>query len=235
MIDQIGNDFYNLMLDADMAEEVVVTSPSGTQYALKMSATPNTKSSYMQAEREYMFYGVMTFPDAATALALRGSYFTRNRFAGRKYMLCSVIPEPTSQKVATVFFDEVASNIDIARLVETVSTTTGNTEITATVVQADVSAYVAETLQRQQQTTDGNADKTICTVRFPARYTLSKDNVILRYGFEMNPATGVNSLKKIRYRVDSIDTSMMNIGSGGVVTGTIGCQLSVDLRAQAVS
>ena len=235
MIEQIGNDFYNLMLDADMAEEVVVTSPSGTQYSLKMSATPNTKSSYMQAEREYMFYGVMTFPDAATALALRGSYFTRSRFVGRKYMLCSVIPEPTSQLIATVFFDEVASSIDIARLVETVNATTGNTEITATVVQANVSAYVAETLQRQQQTTDGNTDKTICTVRFPARYTLSNSNVILRYGFEMNPATGVNALKKIRYRVDSIDTSMMNIGTGGVVTGTIGCQLSVDLRAQAVS
>ena len=235
MIEQIGNDFYNLMLDADMAEEVVITSPSGTQYSLKMSATPNTKSSYMQAEREYMFYGVMTFPDAATALALRGSYFTRSRFVGRKYMLCSVIPEPTSQLIATVFFDEVASSIDIARLVETVNATTGNTEITATVVKADVSAYVAETLQRQQQTTDGNTDKTICTVRFPARYTLSNSNVILRYGFEMNPATGVNALKKIRYRVDSIDTSMMNIGTGGVVTGTIGCQLSVDLRAQAVS
>jgi hypothetical protein len=234
MIEQIGNDFYNLMQDADMAEEVVVTSPSGTQYALKLSAVPNTKSSYMQAEREYMFYGVMTFPDAATAIALRGSYFVRSRFPTRKYMLVSVIPEPTNAKIASVFAMEATELVDIARLVETVNTTTGNTEITATVVQADVSAYVTETLQRQQQTADGNTDKTICTVRFPARYTLSTSNVILRYGFEMNPATGLNVLKKIRYRVDSIDTSMMHIGAGGVVTGTIGCQLSVDLRAQAV-
>ena len=234
MYEQIGNDFYNLMQEPQMAEEVVVTSPSGVLHALKLSAVPNTKSSYMQAEREYMFYGVMTFPDAATAIALRGCYFTRSRFPTRKYMLVSVIPEPTNAKIANVFVMEATEVIDIAKLTETVSTTTGNTEITATVVQADVSAYVTETMQRQQQTPDGNSDKTICIAKFPARYTLSSSNVILRYGFEMNPATGLNVLKKIRYRVDSIDTSMMNIGAGGVITGTIGCQLSVDTRAQAV-
>jgi hypothetical protein len=235
MYEQAGADFYNLLQDPTMAEDVVITSPSGTQYAQKMSAVPNTKSSYMQAEREYLFYGVMTFPDAATAIALRGSYFVRSRFPTRKYMLVSVIPEPTTPKIANIFAMETTEVIDIARLVETTNATTGNTELGATVVQSGVYAYVTETLQRQQQTTDGNADKTICVAKFPARYTLSNSNIILRYGFEMNPTTGVNALKKIRYRVDSIDTSMMNIGAGNVVTGTIACQLSVDTRGQAVS
>lgn len=234
---EIGENFYEIMLDNDMAEDVTLTDPDGESVTLRMSVIPNTKSSYMQTEREYLLYGVMTFPDEASTIEYRGCYFTRNKYAGRVYILMSTIPEPSDSRLATVFVEQCNNKVDIAYLENVEDPNTGDIVTVPTVFAEDVDVYVTSKLQREQETQDGNLDRTIWTMTMPAAYTIAQGQVVLMNGFVEkdvvvnNVSTKQNVLEKKRYRVDSIDASMMSVIGDGQIVGTVTVQLSDDLRA----
>lgn len=220
-----GNDFYSTIVD--MGEEITfLTEPEIKQFAsIAPHRTTNT------TDGAYWYRGAMTFDGVEQQNKLIGEYFTRQTNAGPKNILTAVMPENSTPKVATVYAVECNETVDIISHYQgTGEYDKYNQEIVEPVYLAkNVACYMTDTLERVDSETAGYIVKTVTNITIPAKFTLSSENIVLKNSFVFDSEQNKNVYKQIKYKVESISTSMMDIVDGNPV-GILKCLLTEDIR-----
>lgn len=220
-----GNDFYSIIVD--MGEEVTfLTEPEIKQFAsIKPHRTTNT------TDGAYWYRGAMTFDDVDQQNSLIGEYFTRQTNAGPKNILASVMPENSTPKVATVYTVECNETVDIISHYEGTGEYDkfGQEIMTPVYLAKNVDCYMTETLERVDSETPGYIVKTVTNLTIPAKFTISSENVVLKNSFVFDSEKNENVYMPVKYKVESIDTSMMDVVNGKIV-GILKCLLTGDMR-----
>lgn len=220
-----GNDFYSTIVD--MGEEITfLTEPEIKQFAsIAPHRTTNT------TDGAYWYRGAMTFDGVEQQNKLIGEYFTRQTNAGPKNILTAVMPENSTPKVATVYAVECNETVDIISHYQgTGEYDKYNQEIVEPVYLAkNVACYITDTLERVDSETAGYIVKTVTNITIPAKFTLSSENIVLKNSFVFDSEQNKNVYKQIKYKVESISTSMMDIVDGNPV-GILKCLLTEDIR-----
>lgn len=220
-----GIDFYSTIVD--MGEEITfLTDPPIKQYAsIAMHRTTNT------TDGAYWYYGAMTFDSVEQQNTLIGEYFTRQTNSGPKNILTSVMPENTTPRVGTVYTVECNETVDIISHYEgTGEYNDFGEEIMEPVYLAKgIDCYMTMTLERLNNETAGSFIQTISTITLPAKTTISEQNIVLKNSFIFDETQKKNVYQQVKYRVESIDTSMMDVVDGKIV-GVLKCLLTEDRR-----
>lgn len=219
-----GMDFYATIVD--MGEEITfLTDPEIKQYAsIAMHRTTNT------TDGAYWYYGAMTFDSVEQQNKLIGEYFTRQTNSGPKNILTAVMPENTTPRVATVYSVECNETVDIVSHYELGEPDKyGNQSEEPVYLEKGVDCYMTMTLERVDNETTGSFVTTITNLIIPAKVTLSTNNIVLKNSFVFDSATKKNVYQPVKYRVESIDTSMMDVVDGETV-GVLKCLLTEDRR-----
>lgn len=219
-----GMDFYSTIVY--MGEEVTfLTDPEIKQYAsIAMHRTTNT------TDGSYWYYGAMTFDSVDQQNKLIGEYFTRQTNKGPKNILTAVMPENTTPRMATVYSVECNETVDIVSHYELSEPDKyGKQEEVPVYLAKNVDCYMTMTLERVDNGITGSFVQTITNLILPAKFTLSTDNVIMKNSFVFDDEQKKNVYTPIKYRVESIDTSMMDVVDGNPV-GILKCLLTEDRR-----
>lgn len=219
-----GMDFYSTIVD--MGEEVTfLTYPEIKQYAsIAMHRTTNT------TDGSYWYYGAMTFDSVDQQNKLIGEYFTRQTNKGPKNILTAVMPENTTPRMATVYSVECNETVDIVSHYELSEPDKyGKQEEVPVYLAKSVDCYMTMTLERVDNGITGSFVQTITNLILPAKFTLSTENVIMKNSFVFDDEQKKNVYQPIKYRVESIDTSMMDVVDGSPV-GILKCLLTEDRR-----
>lgn len=219
-----GMDFYSTIVD--MGEEVTfLTDPEIKQYAsIAMHRTTNT------TDGSYWYYGAMTFDSVDQQNKLIGEYFTRQTNKGPKNILTAVMPENTTPRMATVYSVECNETVDIVSHYDLSEPDKyGKQEEVPVYLAKNVDCYMTMTLERVDNGITGSFVQTITNLILPAKFTLSTDNVIMKNSFVFDNEQKKNVYTPIKYRVESIDTSMMDVVDGNPV-GILKCLLTEDRR-----
>lgn len=216
-----GEDFYTTIVE--LGEEIIfLTDPQIKQYA---SITPQRSTN--TTDGAYWYTGAMTFDGVDQQNKLIGEYFTRQTNAGPKNILTAVMPENTTPKLATVYSVECNEVVDIVSYYEKGKDEYGDPVDTPVYLAKDVDCYMTMTLERVDNASAGYFVQTITNLVIPAKYTLSSKSVVMKNTFVFDETEKKNVYKKIPYRVESIDTSMMDVVDGQVV-GVLKCLLTED-------
>lgn len=216
-----GEDFYATIVE--LGEEITfLTDPEIKQFAsIAMHRTTNT------TDGAYWYYGAMTFDGVEQQNKLIGEYFTRQTNAGPKNILTAVMPENSTPKMATVYSVECNEVVDIISHYDKSKDEYGDPIDIPVYLAKDVDCYMTMTLERVDNASAGYFVQTITNLILPAKYTLSTESVVMKNSFVFNDKEKKNVYTKIPYRVESIDTSMMDVVDGQIV-GILKCLLTED-------
>lgn len=216
-----GEDFYATIVE--LGEEITfLTDPEIKQFAsIAMHRTTNT------TDGAYWYYGAMTFDGVEQQNRLIGEYFTRQTNAGPKNILTAVMPENSTPKMATVYSVECNEVVDIISHYDKSKDEYGDPVDIPVYLAKDVDCYMTMTLERVDNASAGYFVQTITNLILPAKYTLSTESVVMKSSFVFNDKEKKNVYTKIPYRVESIDTSMMDVVDGQIV-GILKCLLTED-------
>lgn len=216
-----GEDFYATIVE--LGEEITfLTDPEIKQFAsIAMHKTTNT------TDGAYWYYGAMTFDGVEQQNRLIGEYFTRQTNAGPKNILTAVMPENSTPKMATVYSVECNEVVDIISHYDKSKDEYGDPVDIPVYLAKDVDCYMTMTLERVDNASAGYFVQTITNLVLPAKYTLSTESVVMKNSFVFNDKGKKNVYTKIPYRVESIDTSMMDVVDGQIV-GILKCLLTED-------
>lgn len=216
-----GEDFYATIVE--LGEEITfLTDPEIKQFAsIAMHRTTNT------TDGAYWYYGAMTFDGVEQQNKLIGEYFTRQTNAGPKNILTAVMPENSTPKMATVYSVECNEVVDIISHYDKSKDEYGDPVDIPVYLAKDVDCYMTMTLERVDNASAGYFVQTITNLILPAKYTLSTESVVMKNSFVFNDKEKKNVYTKIPYRVESIDTSMMDVVDGQIV-GILKCLLTED-------
>lgn len=220
-----GNDFYATIVE--MGEEITfLTEPNIIRYA---SIAPHRITN--TTDGAYWYRGAMTFDSVEEQNKLIGEYFTRQTNAGPKYILTSVMPENTTPKMATVYAVECNEVVDVISHYQDTGEVDkyGEPIIEPVYLAQDIDVYMTMTLERIQTETPGGFIETKTVIWLPAKTTISSSNIVLKQSFVFDKKLQKNVYSKIKYRVESIDTSMMDIVNEQPV-GVVKCLLTEDKR-----
>lgn len=216
-----GEDFYATIVE--LGEEITfLTDPEIKQFAsIAMHRTTNT------TDGAYWYYGAMTFDGVEQQNKLIGEYFTRQTNAGPKNILTAVMPENSTPKMATVYSVECNEVVDIISHYDKSKDEYGDPIDIPVYLAKDVDCYMTMTLERVDNASTGYFVQTITNLILPAKYTLSTESVVMKSSFVFDDTEKKNVYTKIPYRVESIDTSMMDVVDGQIV-GILKCLLTED-------
>lgn len=216
-----GEDFYATIVE--LGEEITfLTDPEIKQFAsIAMHRTTNT------TDGAYWYYGAMTFDGVEQQNKLIGEYFTRQTNAGPKNILTAVMPENSTPKMATVYSVECNEVVDIISHYDKSKDEYGDPIDIPVYLAKNVDCYMTMTLERVDNASAGYFVQTITNLILPAKYTLSTESVVMKSSFVFNDKEKKNVYTKIPYRVESIDTSMMDVVDGQIV-GILKCLLTED-------
>lgn len=222
----IGNNFYNMLMD--MGEDYTITTLDGGEFTGKLSITTQKYSRLME-EREYLLQGVATFPDLESQEKFRGCYFTRNIDFPNTYIMISVIPEPTDERIGSVYCVECNAIVTLANL-EMQTDEKGDTIAVPVPYAEDIKVYFDTTLQKQRKSSDGNFENTKYYMQMPAHYGIMEDQVVIKKSLMWDDEEKGFKLKDRRYRVESVTTSMTRMDADGNIYGICDVQMSIDTR-----
>lgn len=223
----IGKNFHNLILD--MGEDYSLETKDGEEWLGKISIVAKTASSYMMAEREYLFNGTATFPNIEAQTDFRGCYFTRQINPNMVYILVSTTPKDTTEYVADIYAVGCNASVSLAYAKE-ITTDRGNRKIVPEIYVEDVSVYWDSTLQKQRRSSDGNFDQSLYFMQIPARFGLAQDEIVIRKMPQYNEKTKQNEWVDTKFRVESIDVAMISPNIDGDTSGILDVHMSLDTR-----
>ncbi len=222
MEDIRGEDFYNVI--KDLGEKIIFTDTGNVQYA---SLKPNMLNKAIgTTDGAYWFTGVMTFDNMEQQERSVGAYFKRSTQPNSTCMLFSVFPENTTQHVAITHVVECNEKVDIAYYEFSDEFNEYGSPVSNKVyVHKDVDVYITSFNKDARDTAPGAMEETITYMTIPAKYAVSTKNVIMKNRLVFNETTKETELKKIPYRIESIDMSMMDVAEKGEYVGLIKCML----------
>lgn len=213
-----GLDFYETVVD--MGEEITfLTNPTIKQFA---SITPHRTTN--KTDGSYWYTGAMTFDGIDQQNSLIGEYFIRQTNPIPKNILIKAMPENTTPNMATVYSIECNEKIDIISHYEkTGQLNEYGEEIESPVYLAkDVDTYMTMSFAKLEDSTPGRIVKTVTNFTLPAKFTLSEQNIILKKTFVFDQKEKANKYEFVKYKIESIDTSMMDFVNNKPV-GTLKC------------
>lgn len=223
----IGKNFHNLILD--MGEDYSLETKDGEEWVGKISIVAKTASSYMMAEREYLFNGTATFPNIEAQTDFRGCYFTRQINPNMTYILVSTTPKDTTEYVADIYAVGCNASVSLAYAKE-ITTDRGNRKIVPEIYVEDIPVYWDSTLQKQRRSSDGNFDQSLYFMQIPARFGLAQDEIVIRKMPQYNEKTKKNEWVDTKFRVESIDVAMISPNIDGAASGILDVHMSLDTR-----
>lgn len=224
----IGNNFYELMQNGYNADDYTLTTFSGEEFTGKISLAVQRYSRVLE-EKEFLLQGVATFPGIEAQETFRGCYFVRETDPMNTYIMVSIVPEPTDERIGQIYCVECNETVTLANL-ETHTNDKFDEVMEPVPFAEDVKVYFDTTLQRQKSGSDGNFDVTSYYMQMPAYYGISEDQVVLRKTFKWDENQKKNVIAYKRYRVQSVTTSMMKIDEEGNIYGIVDVQMSADTR-----
>ena len=234
-IDVKAEDFYDAIVDLGetiefLPKAVPDTMPEGINEGSLIqhaSIAPNrANKAVATTEGAYLFTGNITFDNMKQQERFVGRYFIRQAQPSVKNILTSVFPENSTPRVGTVQVTECNETVDVISHYEA----TGEydeygSEIVAPVyLHRNIDAFVTSLTKTVKEEEVGALDKTLTYMTVPAEYTISAKNIVMKPSFTFNEITKRNEYVKTPYKVDSIDTSMMDVVDGEIV-GTVKCLL----------
>ena len=207
-------DFY----DKDTNEIVA------TQY---LSITPNKSNKAIgTTEGTYLYIGTMTFQSLAQQKDLRGTLFNREADNSERFELLSVSPCPFTEKIGTIQCMMCNDFVDIISHYDTTGYNQWNEPIVSPIYTGkNIPIYTTMVNKPAQNVTVGALDKSITFMTISAKYPISQKSIIMKRAFIFNEETKQNEYIKIPYKIESIDTSMVD-ELNGELTGVIKCYLS---------
>lgn len=233
-----GSDFYETVVE--MGEEITfLTDPEVKQFAsIAPHRTTNT------TDGAYWYRGVMTFDNVKQQNTLLGEYFIRQTNDVPKNILTAVMAENTTPRIGTVYSVECNETVDIVSHYEKTGEKTefGEDILEPVYLAKDVDCYMTMRLESiDERQTTGAFIEAVTNLIIPAKFTLSPSNIILKKGFVYDKATKSNKYVPIKYRIEGIDTSMMDVvyeeketenGTESVerYVGVLRCMLTEDKR-----
>lgn len=231
-----GEDFRNLIEECGeqirfLPKAVTDTVPEGVedgslvQYA---SIVPNrANKAVATTEGAYLFTGNITFDNIEQQERFIGRYFIRETQPNVTNMLTSVFPENSSDRLGTVQTIECNEKVDIISCFEDTGEQNefGDPVQRPVYLHQDVLCFVTAMVKSPGIEEVGALDKTMTYLTLPAEYTVSTTNIIMKPSFAFNEKTLRNEYIKTPYKIDSIDTSMMDFINGEIV-GTVKCLIS---------
>ena len=223
----IGNNFYELM--QDLGEDYTLRHWDGSTWSGKLALEIKTTSTYMLSEREYLYSGTATFPDRDAQTTFKGCYFNRQTNPDKTYLMVSTIPEPTDERIADVYVVQCNAFVSIGNLVVTVNEK-GDRVSVPKLFAENVRAFFDSTLQKQRRSSDGNFEQTLYYMQIPARFGIAPDMVVVRKLPKYNDKDGKVETEEQRFRVESVDHSLMTLGENGEIYGIVDVQMSPDTR-----
>lgn len=224
-------DFYDMI--TDLGENIKFKLDDGREINTKCAIVPQHKK--VNSDGIYQKYGNMIFPDGYEQQELLwGEYFERESVPnGTKSILRGISNEVICDgKIGTVYVAECNETVDIVSYFETeTNTETGDTEETPVYAYKNIPVYMKMETREQTSTQIGSVIQTSTILIIPAKYNLSLNNVILKDNFIWDSENKKNIWAKTRYKIESIDTSMMSYnGKTGQFKGVLTCLLSEDKR-----
>lgn len=223
----IGKNFHNLILD--MGEDYWLETKDCEEWVGKISMVAKTASSYMMAEREYLFNGTATFPDVQSQMDYRGCYFKRESNPDMTYILVSTNPKDTTPYAAEIYAVGCNATVSLAYAKE-VTTERMNRRIIPEIYVEKVPVYWDSSLQKQRRSSDGNFEQSLYYMQIPARFGLALDEIVIRKMPQYNDKTKENEWVDTRFRVEAIDVAMISPYIDGAASGILDVQLSLDTR-----
>lgn len=204
-----GEDFYDTVVD--MGEEIeFLTDPVIKQYA-SITAYRATGTTNM-TDGAYQYRGVMTFDNVEQQNELLGEYFKRQTNKVPVYMLTSTLPENTTPLIATCYCVECNDKIDIITHYEKGKPDEfGVQEMIPVYLAKDVDCYITVTQRQLAEAQAGSIVSTVTNILLPAHYLLSQNNIVVKKVPVYDDSINQNVLKDVEYRVDSIDTSLLDV------------------------
>lgn len=204
-----GEDFYATVVD--MGEEIeFLTDPIIKQYA-SITAYRATGTTNM-TDGAYQYRGVMTFDDVSQQNELLGEYFKRQTNKEPVHILASVIPENTTPKIAEVYALECNDKVDIiSHYEEGEPDKYGDRPKIPVYIAKDVDCFVTVTQRQLTEQSPGLLVATVTNIILPAKYKLTYDNVVVKKSFVFDDETKENVYTDVKYQVESVDTSMMDM------------------------
>lgn len=204
-----GEDFYTTVVD--MGEEIeFLTNPTIKQYASITSyrATGTTNLT----DGVYQYRGVMTFDSVDQQNELIGEYFTRQTNKRAVHILTGVLPENTTYKIGSVYAIECNEKIDIiSHFEDGAEDEFGEVEQIPVYLAKNVDCYITVTNRPLVSGVAGYFVETITNLTLPAKYQLTTDSIVVKKGFVFDDETKETKYTDIRYQVESIDASLMDV------------------------
>lgn len=222
---EIGNSFYDIL--QDMGETITVAFMQDLVYnevQLRASIVPATKAAYNMVDREYLFMGDMTLDESIPLNILRGCYFTRNIYAGYKYLMLSVIPNPANTKMlSNIYACQCNEIISVQQLSKVYDPVISEYVEGWNNIHENIDVFFNTVVRSEKSTQDGSFDQAIYTLIVPAKYAVSPNQRVIKKSF----VNGI--LTDIAYKVESADMSLVDIGINGEIWGVVFYQLSKDI------
>lgn len=213
----------------DLGEDYTITKTDGEEWTGKLSVEIKTTSTYMLSEREYLYSGTATFPDRDAQTTFKGCYFHRQTNPDKTYLMVSTVPEPTEERLADVYIVQCNTTVDIGYLTDGFDEKGDRVQKVEPYAE-DVLVFFDSTLQKQRRSSDGNFEQTLYYMQIPAKYGVAPEHVVVRKLSKFNEKTGQTELVPTRFRVESVDQSLMSVDEDGNIYGVIDVQMSLDTR-----
>lgn len=195
----------------NLGEEVeFLTDPVINQYAsiVAYRATGTTN----MTDGTYQYRGAMTFDSVEQQDKLIGEYFRRQTNKTPVYFVASILPENTTPHLGSVYCVECNDKVDIiSHYVDGERDEFGEPTKEPVYVAKDVDCYITVTQKQLTEAQAGAIVETVTNLLLPAKYLVSQNNTVLKKVPVFDTELKKNVLKDVAYRVDSIDTSLMDI------------------------
>ena len=217
----IGESLYNAL--QQLGENVYFVLEDGTKKYTKMCISDKVSSNQVNPTNIYEFVGEMAFDNVEEMEFLKGSYFKREIYPEKTYILISTTENPFSNKFATVKILECNKIIDIGYETK-IENDSGGTEIVIQKIYENVSVFAETNTKAPQQTKVGDVPRTVTSITMPCDYKISEDDIIIIKNFERdkNDINNVNYIPKTYSIIsDSVSMDFMNTFDGKTFFGVI--------------
>ncbi len=219
-----GQEFYNMI--ADLGENVIFLLDSEE---IQQHASIRNSNQSFSSDGMFLFFGVMTFDNLRQQTEYIGEYFIRESKPDNKNLLLSVVNEPICDgKVGNIYCVECNSKIDIISHYTATKDEFGDDVLEPVYIVKDLDVYITTSTREQLEATVGTFIETTNKLILPAKYKISADNIIVKKGFVFNDKTKENEYTDIKYRVESVDNSMMFVDENNNFKGIIKCLMTED-------
>ena len=221
------DNFYNLLKRAGEIATFESADIDTLPIKQNVSLTPNKSNKAIgTTEGTYLYIGEMTFDSVEQQQELIGKTFSREINPKTRFVLLSVAPSPFTEKFGTIQCMLCNDKIDIVSHYERTGYNEFNEPIYEPIyIGKDIDVYTSMAVKEAKNITVGEIDRSITFMTIPVKYPVSPKNTILKGAWVFNDDTKQNEYIKIPYKIDSIDTSLMDEVNGEYF-GVLKCYLT---------